>query len=646
MAVSDPTAARPPARARLIVLVALAMTGLAASEAMAAEGWRPTAALASGRAYHTATPLPDGRLLVAGGLVADATPTGSTESYDPAAERWSPAQSMAVARVGHTASRLEGPGCVSGSPPSSCGKVLVVGGSASAQGELYDPAARSWSPVGSLATARAFHTATVLANGKVLIAGGETTAPGPPSRLASAELYDPATGSFAPTAGSLDDARRDHSATLLSDGSVLVAGGRGSDLSPLGSAELYDPSNDGWTSAGSLAIARFDHTATFLGDGRVLVAGGDTTFSGPRRSAEIYDQSASGGPWIAGASMAVGRARSTATVLPGGRVLLAGGAGLSGTLASAENYLVASGIWEAAGSMAEARERHTATLLAGPDCGANCGRVLVAGGLLQGTRFLASAALYGPLPVHPSPLPPARGVVTNLSARAVSARRVRLTFSAPGSGGRSNSPTAGYVVRQSTRPITAGTFPSARSLCGGVCSFSPRRVGDRLALTVTALTPRRTYHYALRARGPAGDLGPLSNPARARTLRDRIRPGRVTGLSATRVARRTIRLRFRASASDRRAGPPVRRYVIKQSTRPIDGARGFKRARSLCTRSCRFAPLRVGARLRLSVTKLCLGATYYYAIRALDEGGNLGPRSRSVAVRTRRAGGGGRACLT
>ncbi len=122
---------------------------------------------------------------------------------------------------------------------------------------------------GSLHTARYYHTATLLPNGKVLVAGGYTTQ----SRSREAELYDPASGTWT-TTGSLATARLDHTATLLPNGKVLVAGGLDSNSSSLASAELYDPASGKWTATGSLVTARADHTATLLPNGKVLVAGG------------------------------------------------------------------------------------------------------------------------------------------------------------------------------------------------------------------------------------------------------------------------------------------------------------------------------------------------------------------------------------
>src|SRR5947207_2587048 len=119
----------------------------------------------------------------------------------------------------------------------------------------------------SLNTARYFHTATLLPNGKVLVAGGYNN-----SYLTSAELYDPASGSWSAT-GSLTTARYAHTATLLPNGKVLVAGGY-NNSGYLTSAELYDPASGSWSATGSLNTARYFHTAALLPNGKVLVAGG------------------------------------------------------------------------------------------------------------------------------------------------------------------------------------------------------------------------------------------------------------------------------------------------------------------------------------------------------------------------------------
>src|SRR6266550_2840859 len=314
--------------------------------------WTTTGSLATARAAHTATLLPNGKILVAGGVDSSGIPA-SAELYDPATGTWSATGSLATARQSHTATLLLN------------GKVLVAGGvnisGFLASAELYDPATGIWSATRSLAAARLFHTATLLPNGKVLVAGGQNSS----GVLASAEFYDPATGSWSST-GSLGTARNQHTATLLPSGKVLVAGGfNGSYLT---SAELYDPATGSWSSTGSLTTARLQHTATLLPSGKVLVAGG---YNGSYlSSAELYDPAT--GSWSSTGSLTTARYLHTATLLPSGKVLVAGGYNGS-FLSSAELYDPATGSWSTTGSLGTARFQHTATLLPS-------GKVLVVGG--------------------------------------------------------------------------------------------------------------------------------------------------------------------------------------------------------------------------------------------------------------------------
>ena len=170
--------------------------------------------------------------------------------------------------------------------------------------ELYDPASRSWTATGRLTVDRAEQTATLLPDGRVLVAGGVVD--GAP---ASAELYDPATGTWTAT-GKMTEARHGHTATLLRDGTVLVAGGSDRDHA---TAELYDPRSGTWTATGSMATKRRYHTATLLPDGMVLVAG-DYAGDAFSNSAELYDPRTR--TWTPTGSMIHGRGTSRPRCCP------------------------------------------------------------------------------------------------------------------------------------------------------------------------------------------------------------------------------------------------------------------------------------------------------------------------------------------
>jgi N-acetylneuraminic acid mutarotase len=343
-----------------------------------AGAWSVTGALITARYSHTATRLGDGKVLVAGGGSL-AVPLASAELYDPVVNTWTAAASLSTARTQHTATLLGN------------GKVLVAGGEGNggvyvASAELYDPVANTWTVAASLTTARGGHTATLLGNGKVLVAGGEGNGG---VYVASAELYDPVANTWT-VAASLTTARDGHTATLLGNGTVLVAGGVG--VSPaaythLTSAELYDPVLNTWTAAASLTTAQAFHTATLLGNGMVLVAGGQG-IGGYLTSAELYDPVANA--WTAAGALSTARVGHTATLLGNGTVLVVGGSGNAVYLASAELYDPVANAWTAAGSLSTARVGQTATLLGN-------GTVLVAGGQDISGSPLASAELFVPV---------------------------------------------------------------------------------------------------------------------------------------------------------------------------------------------------------------------------------------------------------
>lgn len=308
----------------------------------------------SGPRYgHVAVRLGDGRVLVAGGL--DDTREGLLSSaalFDPSTGV-TPTEDMSVARYQPAAALLED------------GTVLVTGGlGGETSADRYIPTLGRWISAAAMHTPRWGHTATLLRDGRVLVAGGQcVTGCGEQLTLSSAEVYDPLSNSWAPAAR-MGTARYSHKATLLADGTVLVTGGNGdsSPTSQLTSAEIYDPSTDTWAPVPDMSVPRVEHTVTPLDDGRVLVAGGagkDDYWS----NSEIFDPAAR--QWIATGDMTAARAGHTATPLDDGTILVAGGlARWNDALATAETYDPTTGHWDSAASMSAPRYLHTATLLA------------------------------------------------------------------------------------------------------------------------------------------------------------------------------------------------------------------------------------------------------------------------------------------
>ncbi|MBI4470666.1 MAG: hypothetical protein HY650_15230 [Acidobacteria bacterium] len=272
--------------------------------------WNATGNLGTPRTNHFAVRLSNGKVLVGGGF--STTKLNTAELYDPETGVWSATGNLMTPRTNATATLLP------------TGQVLVAGGEGPANtaldtAELYDPATGTWSPTGSMTQARNVHTATLLSNGKVLVASGISGSFSSPTLLTSAEVYDPSTGSWSPT-GSLSTARPFHTATLLENGKVLVVGGSNFTSIIYKTAELYDPIIEQWTATGSLAAPRISHTATLLANGQVLVAAGSDA---REKRAELYDPST--GIWSATASLNVGRLNHAAIRLANGKVLVVGG---------------------------------------------------------------------------------------------------------------------------------------------------------------------------------------------------------------------------------------------------------------------------------------------------------------------------------
>lgn len=418
-------------RSLVIALALVFLGGPLVSHALAQSGtWIPTGNLSQTRRHATATPLPDGRVLIVGGVTTSGNDfsnnspnvpqnfLATAEIYDPGTNAFAATGSLTTGgRALHAATLL------------SDGRVLITGGFNGASldsAEIWHPTTGTFTSAGTMTSVRSQHTATLLADGAVLIAGGFGTG-GP---LATAELFT-ATG-FTPTTGSLAIARNTHTATRLANGTVLIVGGYGVEEVVAG-AERYDPTSKTFSPAGTLNVARGSHAATLLGNGKVLVTGGNgpvplissvpaarirrvshtepdarpsprgrrgravATMSGldvilahsagcgqttALSSAELWDPGGEGGPaFFTTGSLVTARQWHASVLLADGTVLIAGGnSDCSGHwdvqhdfLSSAEIYTPSQGAFASAPSMTVPRSMTSYAALAD-------GRVLVAGG--------------------------------------------------------------------------------------------------------------------------------------------------------------------------------------------------------------------------------------------------------------------------
>jgi hypothetical protein len=261
--------------------------------------WTSTGLMKVGRYQHTATLLQDGRVLVAGGGYG--ANAASAEIYTPSTGTWALTTAMSYSRpAGHSATVL------------ADGRVLVAGGTGTTlnPAEIFDPQSATWTATGPMTSARGGHTASQLSDGRVLVAGGcgglhyatvfGTYSVSMSLACRTTEILDPGTLVWQ-SAQSMNLLRTGFTASVLTDGTVLVAGGATSCASlglsslpifktclPTNTAEIYDATADTWTFTTAMSVARYNHKATTLSDGRVLVVGGTTNGTALLTSATAY----------------------------------------------------------------------------------------------------------------------------------------------------------------------------------------------------------------------------------------------------------------------------------------------------------------------------------------------------------------------
>jgi hypothetical protein len=357
-------------------------------------GWSNAGVLSTPRYGQLGVLLQGGRVLVIGVSSEGGSLAGNVDIYDPA-KGWSLGPKLPSERVGAVSAPLPG------------GRALLAGGSPFFQGDslppgplktalIYSPTTRTWTKAPNMNTARTDATATVLPDGRVLVAGGYdrrvTTSPNLPYPLvdilplASSQFFNPTSSTW--TSGpALGHGRFGHSAIALKGGQVLVVGGADQQDPErlLNSAELYDPVTKKWLGAGTIGAPRTQFTLTALTDGRVLLAGGlAADGSTVLRSTLLFDPA--NGIWSPGPDLADARTGHAAAVLPDGRVLVTGGADLVGRLASSELLDTSATSWSATGALSTPRSNHLAVSLSN-------GRIVVIGGLGSGD-YLATSELF------------------------------------------------------------------------------------------------------------------------------------------------------------------------------------------------------------------------------------------------------------
>jgi hypothetical protein len=458
----------------------------ATSQPFTVNGFCPTGNLSTPRELHTEVLLASGKVLVAGGYDSTGAVLSTAELYDPATGTISATGGLTApnGRAEHATALLPN------------GKVLLAGGvdntgAALASAELYDPATGTFSTTGSMAQSRFRVTAVVLYDGRVLVSGGFNAT----GALTGAEIYDSTTGLFTLT-GSLNTARNRHTATLLPNGKVLIAGGRNSTLevtNALASAEIFDPTaNSGlgaFTTIGNMNSPRDEGRATLLPNGTVLLTGGFVSYQTnlSASSAEIFDPVSNA--FTLTGTMSTARTHQTASLLPDGTVIVAGGVPNAGATTpaspTAEIFNPSTGTFSATGSMTMPREYAREAVLPS-------GNPLVSGGD-DGTTTTASEEIYYSI----APLAPLTVTTTSLATSVQGKPYTQVVLEQGGVGHLNWSasgalPTGMIFSSQGIligTPTVSGTFPLTFTVTD---SSKPQKSATSGTLTLTvsaAVTP-------------------------------------------------------------------------------------------------------------------------------------------------------------
>jgi WD40 repeat protein len=360
---------------KVVAVLFFPFVAIASFQRVSPENISNTANLGIPRAAHTATLLPNGKVLIAGGCISNGCEnnvTSSAELFDPNNQIFSPIANMMISRVGHQA------------VPLKSGLVLILGGwtgqNTTAKAEIFDSVTEKFVTIGNMLEARDGFTATRLNDGRVLIAGGYY---GAIQRLDSAEIFDPATNQFT-TVGSMGSPRMAHSAALLSDGRVLIVGGSKSRGAVVSSAEVFDPYNNSFSVLSNMNSPRHKQAAVTLKDGRVLIVGGadSNDFTGQYASTEIFSPKTN--RFVSSSSMNAARFKISDSVLQleNAQVLIAGSDRQAEVFDPRSNsFRVVQGEFDAE------RAYMTATRL-------QDGRVLIVGGYDSSIRVTNRAWLY------------------------------------------------------------------------------------------------------------------------------------------------------------------------------------------------------------------------------------------------------------